>query len=53
MSRFRYEVSKIEENGNIWKHEISVKANEKLDAYAIILEMYPSPEYSHKFLGTE
>lgn len=53
MLRYKYKVSKIQDNGEIWEHEIGVKADKQLDAYAIILEMYPSPEYTHKFLGTE
>lgn len=52
MSNFKYIVTKILEGGEIWKHEVIIRANEKLDARAKIDMMYPSPEYECKFIET-
>ena len=52
MSKFKYLVTEILPGGRVWKHEIVVTANEKLDAAAKIEQMYPSPRFKCKFLET-
>lgn len=52
MSKFKYLITKLQDNGEIWTHEVIIKANEKLDALAKIQQMYPPPEYRCKFLET-
>lgn len=52
MSKFEFKVTKIEQGGKIWTHFILVRAAEKLDAFAIIEQIFPSPEYEHEFIGT-
>lgn len=52
MSKFEFKVTKIEDGGRIWTHYISVRADEKLTAFARIEEMFPSPTYEYEFIGT-
>lgn len=52
MAKFEFKITKIEDGGKIWTHFIIVKANEKLDAFAIIEQMFPSPTHEHEFIGT-
>lgn len=42
MSEFKFNVTKLI---NATKHVVKVKANEKLDAFAKIRQMYPVSEY--------
>lgn len=52
MAKFKYLVTKTQDNGEIWKHETVITANEKLDALDIVRQMYPPPEYDYKFIET-
>lgn len=52
MAKFRYLITKIQDNGEIWEHEVIITANEKLDALAKVQQMYPPPEYKCKFVET-
>ena len=52
MSKFKYLITKIQENGKIWEHEVVIRADEKLAARAKIEMMYPSPEYNCEFIET-
>ena len=52
MAKFEFKVTKIEDGGHIWTHFISVRANEKLVAFAKIEEIFPSPTYECEYIGT-
>ena len=52
MSKFEFKVTKIGDGGKIWTHNIIIRADEKLNAFAKLEEIFPSPEYTHEFLQT-
>lgn len=52
MSKFEFKVTKINNGGKVWEYYIIIRANEKFDAFARIEEIFPSPEYEHKFIQT-
>lgn len=52
MAKFEFKITKIEAGGKIWTHYVIIRANEKLDAFAIIEQIFPTPEYERKFIGT-
>lgn len=52
MSKFEFKVTKIEEGGKIWEHYIIIRADEKLNAFAKISEIFPDPPHHHEFIGT-
>lgn len=49
MSKFEFEVAKLSEPG--WTYSIIVRADEKLNAFGKIKDMFPEPEYRYKFKG--
>lgn len=52
MSKFEFKVTKICEGGKIWEHFIIIQADEKLNAFAKLEEIFPSSDYFHEFIGT-
>ena len=40
MSKFEFKVTKIESGGKIWTHYIIIRADEKLNAFARIEEIF-------------
>ena len=52
MAKFEFKVTKFLDGGKIWTHYIIIRANEKLDAFARIEQIFPSPEYDYDFIGT-
>ena len=52
MAKFEFKITKIEDGGRLWTHYIIVRAPEKLEAFARIEDMFPSPTYEHEFVGT-
>lgn len=51
MSKFEFKVTKIEYGGKVWTHNVIIRADEKLNAFAKIEQIFPSPEYEYKFIG--
>ena len=52
MAKFEFKVTKLEVGGKVWTHYITIRACDKLTAFARIEEIFPSPEYEHEFIGT-
>jgi len=52
MAKFEFKVTKFLDGGKIWEHYIIIRANEKLDAFARIEQIFPSPEYNCEFIQT-
>lgn len=52
MSKFEFKVTKYLEGGKIWTHYITIRADEKLNAFGKIEQIFPSPEYDCEFIGT-
>lgn len=52
MAKFEFKVTKIGFAGKIWTHYIIIRADEKLNAFARIEEIFPTPEYQYEFIGT-
>ncbi len=52
MAKFEFKVTKILPAGKIWEHYVIIRADEKLNAFAKIEEIFPSPEYDYEFIGT-
>lgn len=50
MSKFEFLVKKLSEP--TWEHRVIIRANEKLNAFAIIMDMFPKPEFEYEFKGT-
>ena len=50
MSKFEFKVTKIHEGGKIWEHFIIIQADEKLNAFAKLEEIFPSSDYFHEFI---
>ena len=51
MTKFEFKVTKIENGGRVWTHYISIRATDKLTAFARIEDIFPSPTYEHEFIG--
>lgn len=51
MTKFEFKVTKIEDGGRIWTHYISIRATDKLTAFARIEDIFPSTTYEHEFIG--
>lgn len=49
MAKFKFKLTKIT-SGKVEEHEVTIRANEKLDAFAKIQEMFP--DYDVTFIGT-
>lgn len=52
MAKFEFKVTKIENGGRTWTHYVIIRADEKLEAFARIDQIFPSPTYEHEFIGT-
>jgi hypothetical protein len=52
MSKFEFRVTKFLDGGKVWKHLITIRAANKLEARAKIEEIFPSPEYNCEFVQT-
>ena len=53
MSKFEFKITKVgNDGGKIWSYHIIVRANEKLDAFSKMEEVFPTPQYSREFIGT-
>lgn len=52
MAKFEFKVTKIEDGGRTWTHYVIIRADEKLEAFARIEQIFPSPTYEHEFIGT-
>lgn len=52
MAKFEFKVTKIEDGGRTWTHYVIIRADEKLEAFARIEQIFPSPIYEHEFIGT-
>lgn len=51
MSKFEFKVTKILPAGKVWEHNIIIRADEKLNAFAKIEQIFPRPEYEYVFIG--
>ena len=49
MSKFEFEITKLSEPG--WQYSVIVRADEKLNAFGIIMDMFPAPEYKYRIKG--
>ena len=50
MRKFEFRVTKIQSSGKIWTHYITIKADNKLAAFAKIDQIFPEPEYEWSFI---
>lgn len=51
MAKFEFKVTKI--GNDSWTYYISIRATDKLTAFARIREIFPMSEYKHEYIGTE
>jgi hypothetical protein len=53
MSKFEFKITKVGEDGGcLWINYIIIRANEKLDAFSKIENIFPTPQYNKQFIGT-
>lgn len=52
MAKFEFKVTKILHGGAVWTHNIIIRADEKLNAFAKIEQIFPRSEYDYEFVGT-
>ena len=52
MAKFEFNVTKLLNGGKVWKHLITIRATDKLEARAKIEQIFPSPEYICDFVQT-
>lgn len=52
MIRFEFKVTKIENDGNVLKHRIGIYADNKIEAVALLTQIFPNTDYEYEFVET-